>query len=104
MLAKIVSRVLAACLCVPLPGQHPEFDKFNKTDRSPAENMARLLLAMLLAFTKPPTRLACLRSDFRRMWLSSTSLLSMKRLFSTHHHMERLIVECDRIYDVQVRT
>ena len=31
-LAKMASRVLAACLCVPLPSQHPEFDRFIETD------------------------------------------------------------------------
>lgn len=54
-LAKMASRVLAACLCVPLPSQHPKFDHFIETDRSPAEKMARL--AVLLALTQPPTRL-----------------------------------------------
>ncbi len=27
-LARMASRVLAACLCAPLPSQHPEFDRF----------------------------------------------------------------------------
>ena len=54
-LAKMASRVLAACLCVPLPSQHPKFDHFIETERSPAEMMARL--AVLLALTQPPTRL-----------------------------------------------
>ena len=32
-LAKMASRVLVACLAVPVPSQHPEFDKFIETDR-----------------------------------------------------------------------
>jgi translation initiation factor 3 subunit A len=28
-LARMASRVLAACLCAPLPSQHPEFDRWN---------------------------------------------------------------------------
>ena len=27
-LARMASKVLAACLCVPLPSQHPEFDRW----------------------------------------------------------------------------
>ena len=34
--------------------QHPEFDRFIETDRSPAEKMARL--AVLLSLNQPPTR------------------------------------------------
>ena len=30
---RMASRVVAACLCVPLPSQHPEFDRFIETDR-----------------------------------------------------------------------
>merc|ERR1719435_525634 len=62
-LAKMASRVLAACLCVPLPSQHPEFDRFIETDRSPAEKMARL--AVLLALSQPPTRLTLLKDCVR---------------------------------------
>merc|ERR1719167_506982 len=62
-LAKMASRVLAACLCVPLPSQHPEFDRFIETDRSPAEKMARL--AVLLALNQPPTRLTLLKDCVR---------------------------------------
>merc|ERR1712096_270927 len=168
-LAKMASRVLAACLCVPLPSQHPEFDRFIETDRSPAEKMARL--AVLLALSQPPTRLTLLKDcvrfgvvgaagaqmqdlynwlevDFHPLQLCNKvddklklieeseefssikqyteplrdmtlirllkqvaqvyQSVSMKRLlslskFSTHHHMEKLIVECARNNDMQVR-
>merc|ERR1711892_235598 len=168
-LAKMASRVLAACLCVPLPSQHPEFDRFIETDRSPAEKMARL--AVLLALSQPPTRLTllkdcvrfgvvvaagkelqdlynwlevdlhplnlCAKVDEKLKFIDESDdfspikqyteplrdmtlvrllkqvaqvyqSVSMKRLlsltkFSTHHHMERLIVECARNNDMQVR-
>jgi len=168
-LAKMASRVLAACLCVPLPSQHPEFDRFIETDRSPAEKMARL--AVLLALNQPPTRLTLLKDcvrfgvvagasqelrdlynwlevdfhplsvcrkvderlnmieeseefaaikqytePFRDMTLIRLlkqvaqvyESVSMERLislsvFSDRHHMERLIVECARNNDMQVR-
>jgi len=168
-LARMASRVLAACLCVPLPSQHPEFDRFIETDRSPAEKMARL--AVLLALSQPPTRVSLLKdcvrfgvvtaaspelqdlynwlevdfhplslckkvdaklklfeenSDFTSLVMYSPPLrdmtlvrllkqvaqvyqtLTIKRLlelatFTTHHHMERLIVECARNNDMQVR-
>merc|ERR1719357_1710353 len=168
-LAKMASRVLAACLCVPLPSQHPEFDRFIETDRSPAEKMARL--AVLLALNQPPTRLTLLKDcvrfgvvagasqelrdlynwlevdfhplsvcrkvderlkmieeqedfaaikqytePFRDMTLIRLlkqvaqvyQSVSMDRLialsvFSDRHHMERLIVECARNNDMQVR-
>merc|ERR1712212_954796 len=168
-LAKMASRVLAACLCVPLPSQHPEFDRFIETDRSPAEKMARL--AVLLALSQPPTRLTLLKDcvrfgvvgaagkelqdlynwlevDFHPLTLCGKvderlkfidenedfssikqyteplrdmtlvrllkqvaqvyQSVSMKRLlsltkFSTWAHMERLIVECARNNDMQVR-
>merc|ERR1719211_706547 len=64
-LAKMASRVLAACLCVPLPSQHPEFDRFIETDRSPAEKMSRL--AVLLALPQPPTRSSLLKDLYN--WL-----------------------------------
>ena len=167
-LAKMASRVVAACLCVPLPSQHPEFDRFIETDRSPAEKMSRL--AVLLALPQPPTRSSLLKDCVRfgvvgaagqqmkdlYNWLEvefhplqlcnkvDTSLkalaecedgtvlsqysdalrdmtlirllkqvaqvyqsVSMKRLvslakFSSHHHLERLIVECARNNDMQV--
>ena len=167
-LAKMASRVVAACLCVPLPSQHPEFDRFIETDRSPAEKMSRL--AVLLALAQPPTRSSLLKDCVRfgvvgaagpqmkdlYNWLevefhplqlcdkvdSSLKTLaegedgavlsqysdalrdmtlirllkqvaqvyqsvSMKRLlslakFSSHYHMERLIVECARNNDMQV--
>merc|ERR1719278_1799909 len=165
-LAKMASRVLAACLCVPLPSQHPKFDRFIETDRSPAEKMARL--AVLLALNQPPTRLTLLKDcvrfgvvagasqelrdlynwlegefhplsvcrkvderlnmigdseefaaikqytePFRDMTLirllkQVDQSVSMDRLivlsvFSDRHHMERLIVECARNNDMQVR-
>ena len=34
-LGRMASRVLTACLAVPIPSQHPEFDKFIETDRTP---------------------------------------------------------------------
>merc|ERR1719342_3702 len=165
----MANRVVAACLCVPLPSQHPEFDRFIETDRSPAEKMSRL--AVLLALAQPPTRTSLLKDcnrfgvvansgqqmkdlynwievDFHPLQLCEkvdTSLkaleqsedagvlgqyaqplrdmtlirllkqvaqvyqsVSMKRLlslakFSSHHHLERLIVECARNNDMQVR-
>merc|ERR1712106_309168 len=169
-LAKMASRVLAACLCVPLPSQHPEFDRFIETDRYPAEKMARL--AVLLALSQPPTRLTLLKDCVRfgvvgnanselqdlynwlevefspltlckkvedRLALISASTeefsaikqycpplrdmtlvrllkqvsqvyqsISMTRLlsltvFATKQHMERIIVECARNNDMQVR-
>merc|ERR1719410_3120928 len=168
-LGKMANRVVAACLCVPLPSQHPEFDRFIETDRSPAEKMSRL--AVLLALAQPPTRTSLLKDcnrfgvvansgqqmrdlynwlevDFHPLQLCEkvdASLIaleqsedagvlgqyaqplrdmtlirllkqvaqvyqsvSMKRLlsltkFSSHHHMERLIVECARNNDMQVR-
>jgi len=168
-LAKMASRVVGACLCVPLPSQHPEFDRFIETDRSPAEKMSRL--AVLLALAQPPTRSTLLKDCVRfgvvgaagqqmkdlYNWLEvefhplqlcvkvdnslkalaegedgtvlsqySDALrdmtlirllkqvaqvyqsVSMKRLlslakFSSHYHLERLIVECARNNDMQVR-
>merc|ERR1719412_3426014 len=60
---KMASRVLAACLAVPIPSQHPEFDKFIETDRTPQEKMARL--AVLLSLQQPPTRQSLLRDAAR---------------------------------------
>merc|ERR1719461_2132424 len=165
----MASRVVAACLCVPLPSQHPEFDRFIETDRSPAEKMSRL--AVLLALAQPPTRTSLLKDcvrfgvvtaagqqmrdfynwlevDFHPLQLCAKvdeslknleegeegsvlsqyadplrdmtlirllkqvaqvyQSVSMKRLltlskFSTHHHLERLVVECARNNDMQVR-
>lgn len=168
-LSRMASRVLAAVLCVPLPSQHPEFDRFIETDRSPAEKMARL--AVLLALSQPPTRVSLLKdcvrfgvvtaaspelqdlynwlevdfhplslckkvddklklfdesSDFSSLTMYSPPLrdmtlvrllkqvaqvyqtLTISRLleltyFSDFQHMERLIVECARNNDMQVR-
>ena len=150
--AKTASRVLAARLCVPLPSQHPEFDRFIETDRSPAEKRARL--AVLLALNQPPTRSALLKDcvrfgvvagaspqlqdlynwlevDFHSLTLCKkvderlkmiessdefspikqyvkpfrdiTLITTMARLVSEIHFMERLIVECARNNDTQVR-
>ena len=62
-LGRMASRVVGACLCVPLPSQHPEFDRFIETDRSPAEKMSRL--AVLLALAQPPTRTSLLKDCVR---------------------------------------
>ena len=62
-LAKMASRVLVACLAVPIPSQHPEFDKFIETDRTPQEKMARL--AVLLSLQQPPTRQSLLKDAAR---------------------------------------
>ena len=164
-LAKMASKVLATCVCVPFPSQ---FDIFIATDRSLAEKMARL--AVLLALSQPPTRLTLLKDsvrfgvveaagkelqdlynrledDFYPLNLCSKvdkklkfddsedfsiikqyteplrdmtllrlfkqvaqvyQSVSMKRLlsvtkFSTHHRIERFIVECARNNDMQVR-
>merc|ERR1740128_1380448 len=167
--ARMASRVLAACLSVPLPSQHPEFDRFIETDRSPAEKMARL--AVLLSLSQPPTRLTLLKdcvrfavvvaaspelqdlynalevdfnpltlcknidaklkgfeekSDFSSlvMYIPPLRDMTLVRLlkqvsqvyqtvkisrllelapFTDHHHMERLVVECARNNDMQVR-
>ena len=53
-IGKLASRVLGAILAVPIPSNHPEFDKFIETDRTPQEKMARL--AVLLSLQSPPTR------------------------------------------------
>merc|ERR1719188_2338353 len=168
-LSKMANRVVAARLCVPLPSQHPEFDRFIETDKSPAEKMSRL--AVLLALAQPPTRTSLLKDcvrfgvvtaagqqmrdfynwlevDFHPLQLCAKvdeslknleegeegsvlsqyadplrdmtlirllkqvaqvyQSVSMKRLltlskFSSHHHLERLIVECARNNDMQVR-
>ncbi len=62
-LARMASRVLVACLAVPVPSQHPDFDKFIETDRTPQEKMARL--AVLLSLQQPPTRQSLLRDAAR---------------------------------------
>lgn len=167
-LAKMGSRVLAACLCVPLPSHHPEFDRFIETERSPAEKSARL--AALLGLTVSPSRASLLKdcnrfgivnlagqdlkdvyslmevefqplkvcklvddklkefeaatdhplvqycNSLREMTLVRLlkqvaqvyQCLTLKRLlelacFTTSHHMERVIVECARNNDMQVR-
>jgi len=60
---KMASLVLGACLAVPVPSQHPEFDKFIDTDRTPQEKMARL--AVLLSLPQPPTRQSLLKDAVR---------------------------------------
>ena len=62
-LGKMASRVLVACLAVPIPSQHPDFDKFIETDRTPQEKMARL--AVLLSLQQPPTRQSLLKDAVR---------------------------------------
>jgi len=78
-LAKMASRVLAAVLCVPLPSQHPEFDRFIETDRSPAEKMARL--ALLLSLSQPPTRASLLR-DCERFNVVTAASPEMQDLYN----------------------
>jgi len=78
-LAKMASRVLAAVLCVPLPSQHPEFDRFIETDRSPAEKMARL--ALLLSLSQPPTRQSLLR-DCERFNVVTAASAEMQDLYN----------------------
>jgi len=60
---KMASLVLGACLAVPVPSHHPEFDKFIETDRTPQEKMARL--AVLLSLPQPPTRQSLLKDAAR---------------------------------------
>ena len=60
---KMASLVLAACLAVPIPSHHPEFDKFIETDRTPQEKMARL--AVLLSLQQPPTRQTLIKDAVR---------------------------------------
>jgi translation initiation factor 3 subunit A len=54
---------LAAILAVPIPSNHPEFDKFIETDRTPQEKMARL--AVLLSLQSPPTRQSLIKDAAR---------------------------------------
>eukprot|EP00088_Acartia_fossae_P002760 TRINITY_DN1113_c0_g1_i1.p1 TRINITY_DN1113_c0_g1~~TRINITY_DN1113_c0_g1_i1.p1 ORF type:complete len:1134 (-),score=468.42 TRINITY_DN1113_c0_g1_i1:209-3610(-) len=167
-MARMANKVLAACLCVPLPSHHPEFDRFIETERSPAEKMGRL--AGLLSLAQPPSRASllkdckrfgivnlasqdmqdlhnwmeeefqplklCKRVDDRLKQFEDTAdhpltqychnlremtlvrllkqvaqvyqCLTIKRLmelacFTNHHHLERVIVECARNNDMQVR-
>merc|ERR1711899_20348 len=60
---KMASLVPGACLAVPVPSHHPEFDKFIETDRTPQEKMARL--AVLLSLPQPPTRQSLLKDAAR---------------------------------------
>jgi len=60
---KMASRVLAACLAVPIPSQRADFDKFIETDRTPQEKQARL--AVLLSLQQAPTRQTLLRDAVR---------------------------------------
>ena len=62
-LGKLASRVLGAILAVPIPSNHPEFDKFIETDRTPQEKMARL--AVLLSLQSPPTRQSLIKDAAR---------------------------------------
>ncbi|XP_049879069.1 eukaryotic translation initiation factor 3 subunit A [Pectinophora gossypiella] len=62
-LQKMACRVLVAVLSVPLPSQHPEFDRFVETDKSPMEKAQRL--AVLLGLAQPPTRANLLKDVVR---------------------------------------
>ena len=62
-IGKLASRVLGAILAVPIPSNHPEFDKFIETDRTPQEKMARL--AVLLSLQSPPTRQSLIKDAER---------------------------------------
>ena len=77
-LAKMAGRVLAAVLAVPIPSQHPEFDKFIETDRTPQEKMARL--AVLLSLQQPPSRISLLK-DCSRFGVVSAATPQMRELY-----------------------
>jgi len=93
-LAKMASRVLAAVLCVPLPSQHPEFDRFIETDRSPAEKMARL--ALLLSLSQPPTRASLLR-DCERFNVVAAASPEMQDLYNWLEVEFHPLVLCERV-------
>jgi translation initiation factor 3 subunit A len=68
-----------ACLAVPVPSQHPEFDKFIETDRTPQEKTARL--AILLNMQQPPTRQSLLK-DAVRFGVVQAATPQLKDLFN----------------------
>jgi len=93
---KMASRVLAACLAVPVPSQHPEFDKFIETDRTPQEKMARL--AVLLSLQQPPTRISLLKDAVRFgvVQAATQPLQDMHRWLEVDFHPLKL---CSRVQD-----
>merc|ERR1719362_820945 len=93
-LGKLASRVLAAILAVPIPSNHPEFDKFIETDRTPQEKMARL--AVLLSLQSPPTRQSLIK-DAARFGVVSAATQPLQDL---HHSLEvefHPLQLCDRV-------
>jgi len=93
---KMASRVLAACLAVPVPSQHPEFDKFIETDRTPQEKMARL--AVLLSLQQPPTRISLLKDAVRFgvVQAATQPLQDLHRWLEVDFHPLKL---CRRVQD-----
>ena len=77
-LGKLASRVLGAILAVPIPSNHPEFDKFIETDRTPQEKMARL--AVLLSLQSPPTRQSLIK-DAERFGVVQAATQPLQDLF-----------------------
>lgn len=61
--SKRASIVLLACLAIPLPSAHPEFDRFIETEKSALEKIDKL--ATLLSLPKPPTRASLIRDLIR---------------------------------------
>ncbi|XP_068218181.1 eukaryotic translation initiation factor 3 subunit A isoform X2 [Palaemon carinicauda] len=61
--SKRASIVLLACLAIPLPSAHPEFDRFIETEKSALEKIDKL--ATLLSLPKPPTRVSLIRDLIR---------------------------------------
>ena len=78
-LGKLASRVLGAILAVPIPSNHPEFDKFIETDRTPQEKMARL--AVLLSLQSPPTRQSLIK-DAERFGVVQSATQPLQELFN----------------------
>jgi len=95
-LAKMASRVLSACLCVPLPSNHPEFDRFIETERTPAEKMARL--ASLLSLTTPPTRASLLR-DCNRFGIVTLASPELQKLYNLMEVDFQPLKICKRVDD-----
>lgn len=77
-LSKMASRVLIAILAVPIPSQHPEFETFIETDRTPQEKMARL--AVLLSLQQAPTRQSLLK-DASRFSVVQTAMPQIRDLY-----------------------
>ena len=74
----MASRVLGAILAVPIPSNHPEFDKFIETDRTPQEKMARL--AVLLSLQSPPTRQSLIK-DAERFGVVQAATQPLQELY-----------------------